>query len=69
MRKLVKALQVKFQEERRELVQQQRKVAAKLELVLVTDKSAESVEDLNHRSVFNSKVSDMSKKIEKIESI
>jgi hypothetical protein len=44
---LAKALQIKFQEERKEpVVQQQRKVTAKLKLVLIIDQMVESVEDL-----------------------
>jgi hypothetical protein len=44
-------------------------VTAKLELVLVTDQLAGSIEDLNHNNVFNSEESNMSKKMEDIEPI
>jgi hypothetical protein len=45
--KLFKALQFRFQEDEKP-AQKQKEVTAELELVLVIDQSAESVEDLNH---------------------
>jgi hypothetical protein len=61
-------LQFRFQEDEK-LAQQQKEVTTELELVLVTDQSAECVEDFNHNNVFNYEESNISKKMEEIEPI